>query len=84
MVFTPCKVGDFWITPLKKISFRFPLTKYNFLDSPLKSTTWQLTVPESPRGRRNLHHVGNFQLKKNKNAMSFNKFFLFFLLKFFN
>ncbi|KAK2455165.1 AP-5 complex subunit zeta-1 [Trifolium repens] len=55
MMFTPCKVGDFWITLQKKISFRFPLTKYGFLDSSLKINTWQLTEPESPRGRRNLH-----------------------------
>jgi hypothetical protein len=49
----PCKVGMFWLIPWKKFRLDSPLTKYDFLDCPLKSTPWQLTVTE-----------GNFQLKK--------------------
>jgi hypothetical protein len=34
LVFTPCKVDDFWITPLEKISFRFPPYKIWFSGFP--------------------------------------------------
>jgi hypothetical protein len=78
----PCKVGDFWITPLEKISFRFPPYKIWFSGFPPQNhyvaadwariSTWQ---KESPRVSC---HVGKSTLKKIKYATSFNDFFLFF------